>query len=169
MSLGRFGTNTEPSEPMAEINTTPMVDVMLVLLVIFIVTAPLLTPAIPLDLPRVQAQAGLASEAVVKLSIDARGQVYWDGTLLPTEEALRERLQQAAAGESAPALQIRADREVRYERLAIVMAAAQQAGLARLAFVTDPDPAQRKDRISPGQAPLSPPTPDRPTPPKPRE
>jgi len=169
MSLGRFGTDAEPSGLMAEINTTPMVDVMLVLLVIFIVTAPLLTPSIALDLPRVQAPSSPANEAVVNLSLDARGQIYWEGTLLPTEEALRERLQQAAAGESAPALQIRADREVRYERLAIVMAAAQQAGLARLAFVTDPDPAQRKDRISPGQAPLSPPTPDRPTPPKPRE
>ena len=169
MSLGRFGIDAEPSAPMAEINTTPMVDVMLVLLVIFIVTAPLLTPAIPLDLPRVQAQAGLASESVVKLSIDARGQIYWDGALLATDETLRERMQQAAAAEPTTALQIRADREVRYERLAVVMAAAQQAGLARLAFVTDPDAAPRKTQISPAQTPMSSPTTDRPLSPKPRE
>lgn len=152
MSLGRFGIDAEPSAPLAEINTTPMVDVMLVLLVIFIVTGPLLTPVIPLDLPRVQAQAGPASESVVKLSIDARGQIYWDGALLATDETLRERMQQAASAEPAPALQIRADREVRYERLAVLMSAAQQAGLARLAFVTESDPPPNATPVRAGRA-----------------
>jgi biopolymer transport protein ExbD len=148
MSLGRFGHDEEPSSPMAEINTTPMVDVMLVLLVIFIVTAPLLTPAIRLDLPRAQGRAGQAAESTVLLAIDAQGQVYWDGEALDSDEALGERMRQAAQTESLPSLQVRADREVRYERLAIVMAAAQQAGLSKLAFVTAPTDA--RDRIRPG-------------------
>jgi biopolymer transport protein ExbD len=148
MSLGRFGSQEEPSAPMAEINTTPMVDVMLVLLVIFIVTAPLLTPAIRLDLPRAEGQAGQAADATVLLAIDAQGKVFWDGEALESDEALGERMRQAAKVDPLPSLQVRADREVRYERLAIVMAAAQQAGLSRLAFVTAPTDA--KDRMRPG-------------------
>ncbi|MFZ9406247.1 MAG: ExbD/TolR family protein [Burkholderiaceae bacterium] len=149
MSLGRFGADDEPSSPMAEINTTPMVDVMLVLLVIFIVTAPLLTPAIRLDLPRAEGRAGLAAETTVLLAIDAQGRVYWDGEALGSDEALAERMRQAAQTETPPSLQVRADREVRYERLAIVMAAAQQAGLSKLAFVTAPADAGDRTRSTP--------------------
>jgi len=167
MSLGRIGTESEPSAPMAEINTTPMVDVMLVLLVIFIVTAPLLTPSIKLDLPQVQARAGLADNAVVNLAIDARGQIYWDGALLETEDQLRERLQQAAGAQPTPAMQIRADREVRYEQLAVVMAAAQQAGLTRLAFVTDPEALDRRSSSGAERRPQTDPGRSRPPAPKP--
>lgn len=138
MSLGRFESSDDHSAPLAEINTTPMVDVMLVLLVIFIVTAPLLTPSIRLELPRAESRSTPQEAMTVQLAIDARGQVYWDGTPLDTDEALIQRMTDAAGQTPPPGLQIRADREVRYERLAIVMAAAQAAGLNRLAFVTEP-------------------------------
>lgn len=143
MSLGRFDSSQEASEPLAEINTTPMVDVMLVLLVIFIVTAPLLTPAIRLDLPRAEGRAQTQEPVTVQLSLDAQGRVYWDGVVLDSDEALAQRMAEAAALSPAPGLQVRADREVRYERLAVLLASAQNAGLSRLAFITEPQDKRR--------------------------
>jgi biopolymer transport protein ExbD len=143
VSLGRFDPSQEAIEPLAEINTTPMVDVMLVLLVIFIVTAPLLTPAIRLDLPRAEGLTQGTVPVAVQLSLDARGQVYWDGEALDSDDALAKRMTEAAAQNPPPALQVRADRDVRYERLAVVLASAQNAGLSRLAFVTEPQDKRR--------------------------
>ena len=143
MSLGRFDPSQVASEPLAEINTTPMVDVMLVLLVIFIVTAPLLTPAIRLDLPRAEASAQAQEPVTVQLSLDAQGRVYWDGVGLDSDAALEERMAEAASQRPVPGLQVRADREVRYERLAVVLASAQNAGLNRLAFITEPQNKRR--------------------------
>lgn len=143
MSLGRFDPSQDASEPLAEINTTPMVDVMLVLLVIFIVTAPLLTPAIRLDLPRAEGRTQTQEPVTVQLSLDAQGRVYWDGVALDSDEALAQRMAEAAARTPPPGLQVRADREVRYERLAVLLASAQNAGLSRLAFITEPQDKRR--------------------------
>jgi biopolymer transport protein ExbD len=143
MSLGRFDPSGESAEPLAEINTTPMVDVMLVLLVIFIVTAPLLTPAIRMDLPRAEGRSAPQEASAVQLSIDAQGRVYWDGIALASDDALARRMSEAAASTPPPGLQVRADREVRYERLAVILATAQRAGLNRLAFITEPQDKRR--------------------------
>jgi biopolymer transport protein ExbD len=137
MSFGGFERGRSPSQPMAEINVTPLVDVMLVLLVIFIITAPLLAYAIKLDLPDAQAPPASTRLDAVKLSIDADGRLYWDADTIDESE-LGERLAAAARRVPQPELHLRADRDTRYEQLARVMSAAQQAGLTRIGFVTEP-------------------------------
>ena len=137
MAFGGFERQAGPSQPMAEINVTPLVDVMLVLLVIFIITAPLLSYAIKLDLPNDPAPAAEPAPATVKLSIDPGGTVYWDGELVSDAE-LAKRMAAAAKSTTLPELHIRADKATRYERIAFVLAAAQQAGLAKVGFVTEP-------------------------------
>ncbi|MCP3714349.1 biopolymer transporter ExbD [Paraburkholderia sp. CNPSo 3281] len=125
--------------PMSEINMTPLIDVMLVLLVIFIITAPLFTHAIRLDLPKVAAEPAQQTAQTVTLSIDAAGKLYWNAQPITLDE-LRARF--GAAGKQPesqqPELQLRAARETRYDVIAQVMGAAQQAGLTRLGFVTEP-------------------------------
>ncbi|WP_321884275.1 ExbD/TolR family protein [Paraburkholderia bannensis] len=130
------------SAPMAEINMTPLIDVMLVLLVIFIITAPLFTHAIRLDLPKVAAEPVQQTPQTVTLSIDAAGKVFWNAQPVTLDE-LRKRFTDAGKQPEAqqPELQLRAARETRYDVIAQVMGAAQQAGLARLGFVTDPPTA----------------------------
>jgi biopolymer transport protein ExbD len=138
MAFGGFDSRSGPMQPMSEINTTPLVDVMLVLLVIFIITAPLLTHAIRLDLPQAQAPTAAEPPETVTVSIDADGRLYWNDEALADQAALRERLAAATAGSPQPELHLRADQQTRYQRIAEVMSAAQQAGIARIGFVTDP-------------------------------
>ncbi|WP_027795859.1 ExbD/TolR family protein [Paraburkholderia acidipaludis] len=130
------------SAPMAEINMTPLIDVMLVLLVIFIITAPLFTHAIRLDLPQVASEPARQTPQTVTLSIDAAGKLYWDAQPISLDELRARFTAEGKAPEDAqPDLQLRAARETRYEVIAQVMGAAQQAGLARIGFVTEPPPA----------------------------
>ncbi len=129
--------------PMAEINTTPLVDVMLVLLVIFIITAPLLTHAIRLDLPSAQAPASTETPETVTVSIDVKEQLFWNDAPLADAQALRERLATIAQRTPQPELHLRADQQVRYQRIAEVMSAAQSVGVTKIGFVTDPKPAPR--------------------------
>ena len=137
MSFGGFERGQSPTQPMAEINVTPLVDVMLVLLVIFIITAPLLASAIKLDLPDVKAAPAAARPDTVRIAIDAEGRYYWNDQLIE-DAALPQRLAEAARAQPQPELHLRADRDTRYDRLARLMAAAQDAGLTRIGFVTDP-------------------------------
>ncbi|RKT25048.1 biopolymer transport protein ExbD [Paraburkholderia sp. RAU2J] len=133
----------QTAAPMAEINMTPLIDVMLVLLVIFIITAPLFTHAIRLDLPKVAATPARETPQTISLSIDAAGKLYWNGKLI-TLAQMRTQFAQAAseARQQAqqPEIHLRAERSTRYEVIAQVMGAAQQAGLERIGFVTDPPP-----------------------------
>lgn len=130
---------TSHSAPMSEINTTPLVDVMLVLLVIFIITAPLLTHAVKVDLPQASSQPLPEKPEVISVSIDGTGKMYWnDAPIVPGE--LKIRLQQIAGKKPQPELNIRADKETRYQVLAEVMADAQNAGISKLGFVSQPKP-----------------------------
>jgi len=124
-------------EMMGEINTTPLVDVMLVLLIIFMVTAPMFTHAVRVDLPRAESAANVEKPDRLDLSIDATGRIYWNAEVLSLAQ-LRERLDVAARAEIQPEVQLRADREVRYEIVAQVISAVRQAGIRKLGFVTDP-------------------------------
>ncbi len=137
MSFGSFNHHRNPG-PMADINVTPMVDVMLVLLVIFILSAPMLSNAVKLDLPVANAAASAQQAASVLLAIDGAGQIYWNNEPVDAV-ALEQRLQQAATLAPQPELQLRADKNTRYEVVAQVMAAAQQQGLTKLGFVTAPE------------------------------
>jgi biopolymer transport protein ExbD len=148
LSFGGFERGQAPSQPMAEINVTPLVDVMLVLLVIFIITAPLLAYAIRLDLPDVKAPPVASRSEAIKLSIDADGRVFWNADLVDARD-LAARLATAASKSPQPDLHLRADKATRFERVAEVMAAAQDAGLTKIGFVTDPpatDPAREAAR-----------------------
>lgn len=136
MAFGGFDQG--PAQPMSEINVTPLVDVMLVLLVIFIVTAPLLTHAVRIDLPQAAAQPSPRKPDIVTLAIDNGGRLYWNREALTLAE-LRERLAQAAAQQPQPDIHLHADRETRYQQLAELMAAVQNAGLRKLGFITIPD------------------------------
>ncbi len=136
MAFGSFNPQRQQSM-MSDINVTPMVDVMLVLLVIFIITAPMFTHAVKLELPQAQAAAAQQLPDSVNIAVDAQGLVYWNAELVDAA-ALAARLKAAAAVSPQPELQLRADRATRYEAVAKVMAAAQTHGLTKLGFVTDP-------------------------------
>ncbi|WP_367848946.1 ExbD/TolR family protein [Rhodoferax sp. WC2427] len=132
-----FGTQDEPDEVMNEINMTPLVDVMLVLLIIFIITIPVMKHAVNIDLPRATNQVQDAKPETIRLSVDAKGDYWWNEN--PVAEAnLVPLLQAEAAKEPQPELHIRGDKDVRYERVAQVMAAAQQAGVKKIGFITEP-------------------------------
>ena len=126
MAFGGFERGNAPSQPMADINVTPLVDVMLVLLVIFIITAPLLAYAIRLDLPDVKAAPATSRADTIRLAIEADGTLRWDASVIDPEQ-LKTRLAKVARKEPQPELHLRADRETRYQRIAQVMSAAQRA------------------------------------------
>jgi biopolymer transport protein ExbD len=115
----------------------PLIDVMLVLLVIFIITAPLLTHAVKIDLPRASSEVNTPKRENIHLSIDAAGTVYWNGEAVE-ETAWRARMAESATVEPQPELHIRADGELAYKRVVTVMSDAARAGLTRIGFITDP-------------------------------
>ena len=133
----------QTAAPMAEINMTPLIDVMLVLLVIFIITAPLFTHAIRLDLPKVASAPARQTPQTISLSIDAAGKLYWNGKVI-TLQQMRAQFVEAGKQADQPEIQLSAERSTRYEVIAQVMGAAQQAGLERIGFVTDPPPPDAK-------------------------
>ena len=126
--------------PLTEINMVPLIDVMLVLLIIFMVTAPLLTHAVKVDLPKASSSANQTRPDNVQLAIDASNQIFWNGEPVDTAQ-LGERLQAAGAQQPQPELHIRAERTATYERVAQVMSEAARKGLTRIGFITDPSAA----------------------------
>lgn len=135
MAFGGFDSNSQ--QPMSDINVTPLVDVMLVLVAIFLITAPLMTRAVRIDLPKAAAQPVSPTPEMVALSIDAEGRWYWNRQAVGQNE-LRARLAEAAARRPQPDIQLHADRNTRYEAVAALMAAVQNAALQKLQFVTEP-------------------------------
>ena len=133
MAFGSFSEGGTP-QPMGEINTTPLVDVMLVLLVIFIITIPAMHQAVPIDLPQVSSQKIEDQPVVIQLALDADGRYFLDGA--PAHRADLESHFAATAARN-PELHLRADRGTRYENVADILAAAQTAGINRIAFVTE--------------------------------
>lgn len=132
-----FGTSTDEDEVMNEINMTPLVDVMLVLLIIFIITVPVMKHAIKLDLPQASSQKQDPKPAAIRLSIDAQG-TYYLNEVKVSDEQLAQQLQSAAGQTPQPELHIQGDKAVRYERVAVAMASAKRAGVGKVGFVTEP-------------------------------
>ena len=137
MAFGSFN-NRANSAPVAEINMIPLIDVMLVLLVIFIVTAPLLTHAVKIDLPKASSNPNITKPDNVQLGIKADGQVFWNGEAI-TATDLAARLAATARLNPQPEVHIRAERTAHYEYVAKVMAGAAKTGLTRIGFVTGPE------------------------------
>ena len=123
--------------PMADMNVVPLVDVMLVLLVIFIVTAPLLTHAVKIDLPKASSSVNVTKPEHIEFGIRESGNLFWNGEAM-TIAALPARLAMESSRQPQPELHIRADRHVHYERVAQVLALAAKAGLVRIGFVSEP-------------------------------
>ena len=132
-----FGTQDDTDDVMNEINMTPLVDVMLVLLIIFIITVPVMKHAVNIDLPQASNQAQDPKPETVRLSVDAQGQYFWNEGRIEDAD-LPRMLKVEAARQPQPELHIRGDRQVRYERVAQAMAAAQQSGLRKIGFITEP-------------------------------
>jgi len=136
-----FGTQDETDEVMNEINMTPLVDVMLVLLIIFIITVPVMKHSVNVDLPRATNQPQDTKPQTIRLSVDAAGNYWWNEAQV-SDADLPRLLRAEAARDPQPELHLRGDKEVRYERVAQAMAAAQQAGLRKIGFITEPKVTQ---------------------------
>ncbi|MEO8171356.1 MAG: biopolymer transporter ExbD [Oxalobacteraceae bacterium] len=137
MALGSLSEADDDFNP--EINTTPLVDVMLVLLIIFIITIPVMNHSVNIDLPRASNQPDLVKPENINLAIDAQGRVFWDAQIVNPGQ-LQQRIAVAAAKNPQPELHLRAERTTQYEKVAQVMAAAQSGGLGKIGFVTEPQP-----------------------------
>jgi biopolymer transport protein ExbD len=139
MAMGSFDSKRHQG-PMAEINVVPLVDVMLVLLVVFIITAPLLTNAVKIDLPKAASNANVTKAEHIEFAIHEDGGFFWNGEQIQVA-TLPERFAQEAKKQPQPELHIRADRLAHYELVAQVMSGAAKAGITRIGFVTDPTQA----------------------------
>ncbi len=128
---------------MSHINTTPLVDVMLVLLIIFLITIPVVTTSIRLALPQEAALQRQSRPENIIISVDPAGSIYWYDTRLGNTTELAARLRQVAAMTPQPEVQIRGDQAVRYESIGRVLAACEQAGITQVAFITEPPAAVR--------------------------
>ncbi|MBF6616130.1 ExbD/TolR family protein [Pollutimonas thiosulfatoxidans] len=137
MAFGSFDNSKGTTHTMAEINMVPLIDVMLVLLVIFIITAPLLSHSIKINVPQASAQPVQQEPVVIDLAVDAQGQLFWNEEAVSIDQ-LTSKFAGQAALEPQPELRIRADLNTRYEVLAQVMSSAKAAGLKKLGFITRP-------------------------------
>ena len=138
MAFGMHDSAAEAdTEVMNEINMTPLVDVMLVLLIIFIITVPVMKHAVNVELPRASAQAQTTKPETIQLSVDAQGSYFWNQNRVADGE-LPALFSAEAGKEPQPELHIRGDQAVRYAFVAQAMAAAQQAGLRKIGFNTEP-------------------------------
>ncbi len=137
MRLGRL-ERSRPQVPMSDINMTPLIDVMLVLMIIFMIAAPLMTAALKLELPPAgEATQGSEVDASLQLALDARGELFWNGEALPATE-LKARLQRLARERPDAELQLAIDQAVPYGKVASLLDQLQAARLTRLAFTTAP-------------------------------
>ena len=135
----RYAAQQEGEDALiAEINTTPLVDVMLVLLIIFLITIPVVNSAIAVALPREQNQRADAQQENVIVTVDAQGGTWWFDTRLPDAQSLRDLLAKIAAMQPQPEVHIRGDVRADYAAVGRVVLAAQQAGIARVGFLTEP-------------------------------
>jgi biopolymer transport protein ExbD len=136
MAFGSFDRKTS-SQPMAEINMVPLIDVVLVLLVIFIVTAPLLTNVVKLDLPKATSAADIQKPEKVEFAIDANGGLFWKGERITRADAIA-RFAEEGRKRPQPEVYLRADQNVPYRYVAETLADASKGGLSKVAFVSEP-------------------------------
>ncbi len=158
MAFGSFDNGNGRSHAVSEINMVPLIDVMLVLLVIFIITAPLLSHSIKINIPQATAQPVEQEPKIVDLAVDADGMLFWNEEPIGMDE-LKERFAAEAALDPQPDLRIRADLNTRYEVLAQVMSSARTAGMKRLGFITRPGADAQAGADVPSGTPAAAPAP----------
>ena len=127
-------------EVISTINTTPLVDVMLVLLIIFLITIPVVTHSVALVLPKETNQPTQTKPENITISVDREGNIFWNTALVPDSNALFERMKVVAVLEPQPEVHIRGDQAARYEFVGKVVATCQRAGIAKVNFITEPPP-----------------------------
>lgn len=131
-----FQLGDDDAQGMNEMNLIPLIDVMLVLMIIFLLTATVLNPTVPLDLPKTSAALNETPPEAIQISIDKDAGIFWDSDPI-SMDALETRLQEQSAGGKNPSVQLRADKESKYDTVAQVLAATSQAGLTKVAFVNE--------------------------------
>jgi len=129
----------EEERAMSEINVTPLVDVMLVLLIIFIITIPVITQSVKVELPKAANQATQTKPENINIAVDKEGNVYWNTALVPSQEALLDRLKTVAVMIPQPEIHVRGDRATKYEHVGRVVVLTQRAGIQKVGFITEPD------------------------------
>ena len=139
MNIGS-GSGNDEDEVTSSINTTPLVDVMLVLLIIFLITIPVVTQTVPMNLPKETNIARQTKPQNIEISINQDGDVFWNAQAVPDSEALLQRLKQIAVLTPQPEVHIRGDQKTRYESVGRVVYACQRAAILKLSFVTEPPP-----------------------------
>jgi biopolymer transport protein ExbD len=132
------GSSGEEDEVVSAINTTPLVDVMLVLLIIFLITIPVVTNTVAMSLPKEVNIARQTKPENVEISVNKDGDVFWNAQLVPDSEALFQRLKKIAVLTPQPEVHIRGDEKARYESIGRVVFACQRAAIAKISFVTEP-------------------------------
>jgi biopolymer transport protein ExbD len=136
VSSGDMG---DDEKPMSEINTTPLVDVMLVLLIIFLITIPVITQSVKVDLPKAANIPTQTKPENINIAVDKDGNVYWNTLLVPTQDALLERIKSVAVLDPQPEIHVRGDRGTAYEHVGRVIVLAQRGGIQKIGFITEPD------------------------------
>jgi biopolymer transport protein ExbD len=137
MAFGSFD-NSGHTQQNAEINMVPLIDVMLVLLVIFIITAPLLTHAVKLDLPTASSAVNQVKPENIQIAIDPEGKLYWNGEVVD-RKGMQDRLEQSSKKQPQPEIQFRADKKTPYQRVTEVLSDAAKVGMTRIGFVSEPN------------------------------
>ncbi len=139
MAVGPANDGDE-DEVMSSINTTPLVDVMLVLLIIFLITIPVVTHSVPVDLPKERNVPTQTKPENILISVNRDGDVYWGQELMPDVDTLLKRLKTVSVLNPQPEVHIRGDLEARYQAIGKVVVACQRAGIAKVGFITEPPP-----------------------------
>lgn len=132
------GSEADEDEVVSTINTTPLVDVMLVLLIIFLITIPVVTTSIPVELPKETVEVRETKPENIILSVDTGGGIYWNDLRMANTQALVERLKKVAVLDPQPEVQIRGDHRANYDSVGRVIYACQRAGITKVAFITEP-------------------------------
>ena len=135
---------------MSEINTTPLVDVMLVLLIVFMITIPVITHTVPVELPKVRNEATKTAPENINLSVNRDGQVFWNQSLIPDSARTARATERRRGLKPQPEVHVRADKETRYEHVGRVILTAQRAGIQKVGFITEPGPRRQRSNRRPG-------------------
>jgi biopolymer transport protein ExbD len=131
----------DEDKAISEINVTPLVDVMLVLLIIFLITIPVITQSVKVDLPKAANIPTQTKPENINIAVDDQGNVFWNTALIPSQDALLERIKQVAVMDPQPEIHLRGDRATAYEHIGRVMVACQRGGIQKVGFITEPDRA----------------------------
>ena len=140
MSMNVGSSSGDEDEVISTINTTPLVDIMLVLLIIFLITIPVVTTSIPLELPKERVEIRETKPENIVLSVDQAGSIYWNDLRIPSTAALIDRLKKIAVLVPQPEVQIRGDGRAEYTGVGRIIYAVQRAGIAKVGFITEPPP-----------------------------